>query len=312
MVQDGLLIGVGADRLAQRDCPFRQKRGYTQGFMVMTFKQERFNTAAEFLDAVQPRSPRWGTRPERWLFRGHGDARWHLLPSAFRKEAWEKFGGFDPNVDDAIRADRETRLLRWFAEHLNEAGLSVPGFSLDDLRRVGPGPRQWPETFRELAALAQHHGLPTRLLDFTRNPYVAAYFATHEPPGPAEYLAVWAIDSQWIMTRDDDDDGPWLSVEHALRASNPNLHAQSGVFITWTGDGPAPVRLETLLATINRSGRARPPDETPARLLVLPRTEANELLGLLAREQVNAARLFPGVDGVVKQIRDQARLSEPW
>jgi hypothetical protein len=35
-----------------------------------------------------------------------------------------------------------------------------------------------------MLAIAQHYGLPTNLVDFTTNPRVAAFFATHEAPRP--------------------------------------------------------------------------------------------------------------------------------
>jgi len=45
-------------------------------------------------------------------------------------------------------------------------------------------------------SLMQHHGVPTRLLDFSRSPYIATYFALWKGLHNKK-VAVWAIDKWW-------------------------------------------------------------------------------------------------------------------
>jgi hypothetical protein len=56
-------------------------------------------------------------------------------------------------------------------------------------RDTSPGNSDW-----NWLSVAQHHGLPTRLLDWSNSPYVALHFATADPRCYDEPGAVWCVD----------------------------------------------------------------------------------------------------------------------
>src|SRR5438132_6676565 len=102
-----------------------------------------------------------------WAFRGEGDERWPLYSSLSRY--LQNFG-----VAPKAWPEQERRILRIFKRKAHQF-----------LER----PPEWDDDFHWLA-LMQHHGAPTRLIDFTWSPYVAAFFSLERAVGDG---VVWAL-----------------------------------------------------------------------------------------------------------------------
>jgi hypothetical protein len=233
----------------------------TSSHPVPVVKKTHFEEAKQFIDALSPRSesgPLFDTYGE-WVFRGHADARWRLVPSALRPDSWPNFEYFGSwgamNGTNLQQLQLELRVVRRFAVYADRQTLPVPSLNprwLDDetfrgleeeiLMRVFEGGNSCPPGEVEpLFGLAQHYGVPTRLLDWSESAYVAAYFAAVEARAcmerakklgkaePKVKLAVWAYKSGCTKDVKSLKYGS-LKVVRAPWSGNPNLYAQKGLF----------------------------------------------------------------------------------
>lgn len=266
-------------------------------------------------------SPIVDASPYQWIFRGHANSSWALLPSAIRPGARLGFYNDRPVFvsrgcgADLRQMNGEFRAVHQFAELADRVGLPVPGLSglvpfmpfAFDEHIVGShiGTAEWPpRELLELLAIAQHHGVPTRLLDFTFNPLAALFFACDEGcvddnANGTEEIAVWALDLKWIRQQ------PYqFRVVEAQRASNPFLRAQKGVFVldrrigAWNEDTPTPCLEQRV-----RGGEQNKHPRPVLYKFTMPRSEATEALRLLAIENVDHAHLMPSFDNVVVSLR---------
>jgi len=303
-------------------------------------REVRCTTEHEFLDAISPRSRYFDEgEPYRVLFRGHADARFQLLPSAHRAK-WDR----PPSNEDQVRYELEAiQNFFWLADR---CGLSLPEDSQIHRRDLfsdvgnynftlrGQGDLLWPpREIWSLLALAQHHGLPTRLLDWSLDARIAAYFAAREAaewvvqpskaPSRVSELAVWAISRSDLKVDNlltevlvslekkgqlpkGESRIPFLNlyaVVTAPAAGNQNLHAQKGVFTlhlprTMKVTSPADRRaMDQILVDEDV--------QVTLTKFLLPIARARELLRLLAFEGISAAELFPGYGGVVKALGER-------
>ena len=158
-----------------------------------------------------------------YVFRGHRDPSWRLLPSLYRIFNDRRPAG-TISTEDSIRLKEEAgrkaafllkhfllglrgtewyqegaeNLLNWFASrephstHIND--LSSGAFQISGLR----------EEALKIWAIGQHFGLKTPLLDWTKSLFAAFYFAFYKPDNRSEgeeSRAVYAINRRLIQER---------------------------------------------------------------------------------------------------------------
>ena len=143
-----------------------------------------------------------------YMFRGHADIAWELEPAIDR-------GDFSNARKAITRMDHERLVFEEFK------------------RRALPHLHQLPRDDWEFLALARHHGVPTRLLDWTENPLAALFFAV-EALGQTD-SAVWCYTYVEREERLDTRQHPNpLALDRIILYQPPHVHSrlwtQSGVF----------------------------------------------------------------------------------
>lgn len=303
------------------------------------FREVACKTAEEFIDEMSmARGSLWeSARTSKfiahdWLLRGMTRASWGLVPSAFRPNAfipiWPGQAAYTP-TDARDQRNREDSFVMDFASEADQMGHALPSDrpELRDPRRAidDYNPFEFPPIEKlHVYALAQHYGIPTRLLDWTTRPRVAAYFAVEhlariragQAPGeagktPAEHnepCAVWALNRGFINNVSEKLFSPRVFLVTSAKATNPNLAAQGGLFTLVqpidSDEHPLP-NLDEVFRRNAASVPAEWEDHAPFLLkFTLPATEARVALRMLAAEGVHAGTVYPGLGGVVLAMKE--------
>lgn len=321
--------------------------------MSQYYREKHYSDATDFLKALSLLFSELGL--DGFIYRGHSnDEEYKLIPSALRLENLHKLYEYAGNKimtssmsinyhhSEVFQTQIEFKILRDFYRLADKRGLVVPqsqgirtylAYERDmytPLSWLLKNETHWiPDDILDIAALAQHYGLYTRLMDWSYDPYVAAFFAASSEKVHDGCLSVWCLNKEGMGMLNATMPESSLKFIVPPYSTNPNLHAQSGIFTHWPTTiephqdlskpstlqsidrTPLDVKVLKIIEQSLESESVYTPQGIQLMKLTLPASESTSLLRILRSIGYGHSKIFPGYSGVASEIMHNERLGHP-
>jgi FRG domain len=246
-----------------------------------------------------------------------------FLSISYDVGAWDNSPGEDPFWSGMpwMFADFDAKSFQWNGQSISPLTHEMLEEGMSKLSKA----LQFPSNKSAAAALAQHHRIPTFLLDWSDDPLVAAYFASQDEC-PEKDMCVWAFDVSHLGGI---YNHPPIGVNRPPKSSNKFLRAQSGLltylrddYHLWKQEGTYPC-MEAIIQKCNETNRSgtlvmqtseddnRTPDQIwdqdhgciLLRKIVLKKQHIEPLREMLRHERISKEYLMPSFDNIADEAK---------
>jgi hypothetical protein len=255
----------------------------TKGELIIVNKEEYLPGPPDFIMSWSDFN-QWALKEKQknngLIFRGHSDSK-HTLQTSFHRNGRRDLINYSLNDVPEL------------ARHISATvGRS---FSTNN-----------PEEHGELLYLAQHHGYPTPLLDWTESPHIAAYFSFqglskyHNHDEDHEHVRIYQFDKDlWHKThnvvQDIHDPVPAFSA-HLLNARENKRALPQQSVVTFSNV----YNIEYFISKCENNAQMK-----YLTIIDIPKSDRNSAMKDLGYMGITASSLFPGLDGTCNALREK-------